>query len=104
MAVVAGAVAAAAKLLQASELEVVVRSLVCLGMLLPGSPVAQQQLLQAEGAVAVLLQLMRQSEDMDCRIIARDLVGILTQEPEMKAQVEAVVRQQLSAGTTTGTH
>jgi hypothetical protein len=36
--------------------------------------------------------LMRQQEDADVKVIARDLVRLLLQDDERKAQVEAAVR------------
>jgi hypothetical protein len=68
-----------------------------LGMLLPADSAAPQQLLEAPGAVRQLLLLLKQSDDMDCKVIARDLLGLLTQDPSRKAAVEEVVRQQLQA-------
>jgi hypothetical protein len=43
--------------------------------------------------------LMRQQEDADAKIIARDIVRLLLQDDELKAQVEAAVRE---ASSTTG--
>lgn len=42
---------------------------------------------------------MRQQEDADAKIIARDIVRLLLQDDELKAQVEAAVRE---ASSTTG--
>lgn len=94
----AGAVAASAQLLTRSkDMDVCVRGLMALGMLLPADSAAPQQLLEAPGAVRQLLLLLKQSDDMDCKVIARDLLGLLTQDPSRKAAVEEVVRQQLQA-------
>jgi hypothetical protein len=94
----AGAVAASAQLLvRSKDMDVCVRGLMALGMLLPADSAAPQQLLEAPGALQQLLMMLKQSEDMDCRVIARDLLGVLTQDPGRKAAVEQFVRQQLQA-------
>ena len=50
--------------------EVLVRALLALGMLVGGSPERQLELAGAPGAVAALLQLMRQQDDADMQQIA----------------------------------
>lgn len=42
---------------------------------------------------------MKQQEDADAKIIARDLVRLLLQDDDLKAQVEAALRE---ASSTTG--
>lgn len=64
-----------------------------LGMLLPHNPPAQQQLAANPAALYQLLKLLKQQEDMDAKVISRDLVRILMQDEGLKGQVEAAIRQ-----------
>lgn len=89
----AGVVTSAAELLDVTQIETSVRCLMVLGMLLPHSPSAQQQLANNPTALQQLLKLLKQQEDVDAKIISRDLVRILMQDEGMKGQVEAAIRQ-----------
>jgi hypothetical protein len=89
----AGVVTAAAELLDATQIETSVRCLMVLGMLLPHNPPAQQQLAANPAALYQLLKLLKQQEDMDAKVISRDLVRILMQDEGLKGQVEAAIRQ-----------
>jgi hypothetical protein len=40
-----------------------------------------------------LLSLARQDADADIKVISRDLLGLLTRDPELKDRVEASVRR-----------
>lgn len=64
-----------------------------LGMLLPHNPPAQQQLAANPAALQQLLKLLKQQEDMDAKLISRDLVQILLRDEALKGQVEAAIRQ-----------
>jgi hypothetical protein len=57
-----------ANLLTVEHLEISVRSLMVLGMLCCGSQTAQQQLAEEAGALQELLALLKQQEDMDCKV------------------------------------
>lgn len=91
----AGALEAAASLLATPSADVAVLALMVLGMLVtPERPEAQAALAAAPLALQQLLALMTQSADADCRVIARDLLGVLRGgSPETKLQVEAALRQ-----------
>lgn len=89
----AGVVTGAAELLSVTQLETAVRCLMVLGMLLPATPAAQQELAGNAPALQQLLKLLRQQEDMDAKIISRDLVRLLMQDEGLKGQVEAAIRQ-----------
>ncbi|GBF92831.1 hypothetical protein Rsub_05450 [Raphidocelis subcapitata] len=93
----AGAVPAAAAVVAASgEAEALVRALMLLGMLAGSSAEARAELVgAAEGRAVVRLMGLaaQQSADADCRAVARDLLGLLTREPELRAGVEAAVRR-----------
>lgn len=89
----AGVVLSAAELLDVSQLETSVRCLMVLGMLLSGNTAAQQQLAGNAAALQQLLQLLKQQEDMDAKIIARDLIGLLMRDERLKGQIEAAIRQ-----------
>ncbi|KAF8061952.1 hypothetical protein HT031_004212 [Scenedesmus sp. PABB004] len=94
----AGAVPAAAALLAQRgdlgppQLEVCARALLVLGMLLPGRPPAAAQLAAAPGALRALLALLRQGGDVDCRVLARDVLGQLLKDDALKPAVEAELR------------
>lgn len=89
----AGVIQSVAELLDFQQLEVSVRCLMVLGMLLPSSPAAAQQLADNAAAVQQLMALLKQNEDMDCKIIARDILGVLLRNEELRSRVEAAVRQ-----------
>lgn len=89
----AGVVKSAAELLSINQLETSVRCLMVLGMLLPSSPAAQQQLAGDAAALQQLLKLLRQQDDMDAKVISRDLVRILMQDEGLKGQIEAALRE-----------
>lgn len=72
--------------------EVSVRALMALGMLLAGSPEAQEDLAQSAGAVGALLALVRQQDDADCRSVARDLLGLLEGNPTAKEHMVTALR------------
>lgn len=93
----AGAVTAASGLLNVQQLEVSVRCLMVLGMLLPSSTDAQQQLADNAPALLQLLALLKQSEDADCKVIARDVLGLLMRDEALRGKVEAAIRQQAEA-------
>eukprot|EP00877_Chromochloris_zofingiensis_P005296 jgi/Chrzof1/14768/Cz09g15140.t1 len=96
-ATVAGATNATAALLATPDNAVRVRALLCLGMLLPSCDTAQRlQFIQQPAAVAHLMAMLRQKEDKDCQIIARDVLGLLSKSPELKSQLENSVRQHTS--------
>ena len=86
-------VTSAAELLSVIQLETAVRCLMVLGMLLPATPAAQRELAGNAPALQQLLKLLRQQEDMDAKIISRDLVRLLMQDEALKGQVEAAMRQ-----------
>jgi hypothetical protein len=67
-------------------------------MLLPSSPAAQQQLAGDAAALQQLLKLLKQQEDMDAKIISRDLVGLLMRDEGLKGQIEAAIREAGSEG------
>lgn len=90
--VAAGAVPALASLLPTPSFEVRVRALMALGMLVPSSADAQEALAQAPGALEQVMALMKQEEDADCHVIARDLFVLLGQNPATKDSVEAALR------------
>lgn len=89
-----GVVPILAALLSSPSMEVTVRSLVCLGMVVPPSSTAQEQLVDEEGAVLQLVSLMRQQDDLDCRIIARDLMGVITKDEKLRVRVQEKLRNQ----------
>jgi hypothetical protein len=89
----AGVVQSAAELLDATQLETSVRCLMVLGMLLPSNPSAQQQLASNSAALQQLLQLLKQQEDLDAKLVARDLIRLLMQDEQLKALVEAAIRE-----------
>lgn len=94
----AGVVKSAAELLSIDQLETSVRCLMVLGMLLPSSPAAQQQLAGDAAALQQLLKLLKQQEDLDAKIISRDLVRLLMQDEGLKGQIEAAIREAGSEG------
>lgn len=73
------------------------RCLMVLGMLLPSSTDAQQQLADNAPALLQLLALLKQSEDADCKVIARDVLGLLMRDEALRGKVEAAIRQQAEA-------
>lgn len=93
----AGVVVSAAELLSLDHLEVSVRCLMVLGMLLSGEgawvAAGRQQLAAHPAALQQLLALLKQSDDMDCKVIARDLLGLLHRDEELRPQLEAALRQ-----------
>jgi hypothetical protein len=96
----AGAVpAAAAVVATSSQVDSLVRALMVLGMLVTSDPPSQAQLVEAEGGRAVvrLLSLARQDQDADCQVISKDLLGLLTRDPGLRAAVEAAVRRAAEA-------
>lgn len=70
------------------------RCLMVLGMLLPNNTAAQQQLTDSAEALQHLLALLKQNDDADCKIIARDVLGVLLRDEGLKGRVEAAIRQQ----------
>lgn len=94
----AGVVKSAAELLSINQLETSVRCLMVLGMLLPSSPAAQQQLAGDAAALQQLLKLLKQQEDLDAKIISRDLVRLLMHDDGLKGQIEAAIREAGSEG------
>ncbi|KAF6262957.1 armadillo-type protein [Scenedesmus sp. NREL 46B-D3] len=93
----AGAATAARGLLNMQQLEVSVRCLMVLGMLLSSSADAQQQLADDAAALQQLMELVKQNEDADCKVIARDVLGLLMREEGLRRKVEAAIRQQAEA-------
>jgi hypothetical protein len=77
--------------------EVRVRALLCLGMLIGGSPARQLQLADAPGAVAALLRLLRQHDDHDCHQIAAGLFKELASNAEAKEAIAAALKEQQTA-------
>jgi hypothetical protein len=69
-----------------------------LGMLLSSSPDAQQQLADDAAALQQLMELLKQNEDADCKVIARDVLGVLMRDEGLRGKVEAAIRQQAEAG------
>jgi hypothetical protein len=92
----AGAVPAVAGLLDAQHLEVSVRCLLVLGMLLTHDAAARQQLANDRAALQQLLALLKQQDDADARVIARDLLALLVRDEELKPAVEAAMRESLA--------
>lgn len=64
-----------------------------LGILLSGNAAAQQQLAANAAALQQLLKLLKQQEDMDCKIIARDVLALLMRDEALKGQIEAAIRR-----------
>lgn len=94
----AGAVPALAGLLGGDgSAEVGVRALLCLGMLVGGSPARQEQLAGTPGAVAALLRLMRQHDDGDCQQIAAGVFRELAGNGEAKQAIAAALKEQQAA-------
>jgi hypothetical protein len=93
----AGVVTAASGLLDVQHLEVSVRCLMVLGMLLPARAAAQQQLADDAAALQQLMALLKQGEDADCKVIARDVLGLLMRDEALRGKVEAAIRQQAEA-------
>lgn len=73
--------------------EVRVRALLCLGMLIGGSPERQLQLAGAPGALACLLGLMRQQDDADCQQIAVGLFKELAANAEAKEALTRALKE-----------
>jgi len=90
---VEGVVLSAAEMLDAGQLETSVRCLMVLGILLPGNAAAQQQLAGNAAALQQLLKLLKQQEDMDCKVIARDVLALLMRDEALKGEIEAAIRQ-----------
>lgn len=67
-AVCSGVVPLVARLLTGEQLEVSVRSLMVLGMLCSSNHTAQQQLADQETALQQLMLLLKQQEDLDCKV------------------------------------
>mmetsp|Transcript_26430 Transcript_26430/g.57654 ORF Transcript_26430/g.57654 Transcript_26430/m.57654 type:complete len:292 (-) Transcript_26430:130-1005(-) len=86
----AGAVERMAGLLATDSHEVRVRALMALGMLLPGSDANQQALASNTEAVCNIMACTQQDEDMDVKVIARDLFVGLAQN--CKEAVAAALR------------
>ncbi len=84
---------AVARLLNVQLLEVSVRCLMVLGMVLSSNAEAQQQLADNATALQQLMALLKQNEDMDCKILAKDVLGILMKDEEHRCMVEAAIRQ-----------
>jgi hypothetical protein len=84
-------------MLDVRQLEVSVRCLMVLGMLLSSSPVAQQQVADDAAALQQLMELLKQNEDADCKVIARDVLGVLMRDEGLRGKVEAAIRQQAEA-------
>eukprot|EP00882_Tetradesmus_deserticola_P016685 GHRQ01017834.1.p2 GENE.GHRQ01017834.1~~GHRQ01017834.1.p2 ORF type:complete len:145 (+),score=68.12 GHRQ01017834.1:952-1386(+) len=93
----AGGVTAASSMLDVRLLEVSVRCLMVLGMLLPSSTDAQQRLADDVAALQRLMELLKQNEDADCKVIARDVLGLLMREGGLRKKVEAAIRQHAEA-------
>ena len=74
-----------------------VRALLCLGMLVGGSPERQLQLAAAPGAVVALLRLLRQQDDADCQQLAAGLFRELAANPAAKGAVGEALKQQQAA-------
>ena len=77
--------------------EVRVRALLCLGMLIGGSPGRQLELAGAPGAVTAVLALMRQQDDADCQQIAGGLFKELASNAEAKGAIAEALKQQQAA-------
>lgn len=80
-----------------SGAEVRVRALLCLGMLVGGSPERQLELAGVPGAVPALLRLMRQQDDHDCQQIAGGLFKELAGNAEAKGAIAAALKEQQAA-------
>ncbi len=93
----AGAVQALCTVLSTADQEVCVRSLMGLGMLLSGNEQNQVVAAGVSGTLAAILKQMKQTDDPDCHIIARDLFGLLGKNPEVKQQVAAALREAASS-------
>lgn len=80
----------------AAQREVSVRCLLLLGMLLPESEEARAALAADGAAMTALLALLRQTEDADCRAIARDVLALLLRDAALRPAVEAAMRSSSS--------
>jgi hypothetical protein len=89
----AGAVQALCSVLGAADQEVVVRALMGLGMLLSKSEPNQAAAAAVPGTLQHILRQMKQQEDPDSHIIARDLFALLGKNPDVKAQVAEALRE-----------
>ena len=107
----AGAVSTAASVVARSrDAEALVRALMLCGMLLGGGggggggaggevsadvAAGRRELVEAEGGKAVvrLLGLARQQQDGDVKVIARDLLALLTRDEALRGAVEAAIRR-----------
>lgn len=87
-----GAVGALCKLLATPNHEVRVRALMGLGMLLPNNTAAQVAVAKDKTAVGNLMALMRQQDDQDCRIIARDIFSGLAASKDCKDMIAEAIR------------
>ncbi|KAL4458681.1 hypothetical protein ABPG75_013546 [Micractinium tetrahymenae] len=92
----AGVIPRMAALLGAPS-DITVRALLCLGMLVGGSPERQLQLANAPGAVPALLRLMRQQDDADCQQIAAGLFKELASDSGAKEALAAALKAQQAA-------
>ncbi|KAG2444753.1 hypothetical protein HXX76_001497 [Chlamydomonas incerta] len=87
-----GAVSKLAALLATPNNDVRVRALMGLGMLLSKNQPNQLLLAKDTAAVKQLMAIMRQQEDPDCRIVARDLFAGLAANADCKEHVAAAMR------------
>ncbi|GFR39831.1 hypothetical protein Agub_g325, partial [Astrephomene gubernaculifera] len=87
-----GAVGRLAALLATPNHDVRIRALMGLGMLLAKSPANQLQLASNTTAVANLLAAMRQQEDQDCKVVARDLFAGLAANADCKELIAQAMR------------
>lgn len=83
-----------------SSSDTTVRALLCLGMLVGGSPERQLQLANAPGAVPALLRLVRQQDDADCQQIAAGLFKELASNAGAKEALTAGLKAQQAANVT----
>lgn len=83
----------ALELLNVDHMETSVRCLLLLGMLLPSSSVAKQQLAGDAQALQQVLQLLKQQDDLDAKLLARDVIRLLLVDEAHKDKVEAAIRQ-----------
>ncbi|GIL43861.1 hypothetical protein Vafri_1456 [Volvox africanus] len=87
-----GAVEKLASLLATPNHDVRVRALMGLGMMLPKSNDNQVFMAGNAAAITNLLAIMRQQEDQDCRIVARDIFAGLARNPQCKDLIAQAMR------------
>ncbi|GIL81928.1 hypothetical protein Vretimale_1457 [Volvox reticuliferus] len=87
-----GAVEKLVSLLATPNHDVRVRALMGLGMMLPKSNDHQVLVARNTAAITNLLAIMRQQEDQDCRIVARDIFAGLARNSQCKDFIAKAMR------------